>query len=241
MSAYHVRLTARHLVAEGTMAFHLERPAGFEFRPGQAIDLVLPGTGAAADSQDARHTFSIVSAPHEDELVVATRMRGSTFKRSLGTLPIGSAVEIDGPFGLLTLHESPAHAGVLVAGGIGITPFMSMLRHAARHQVPQDLLLLYSNRRPEDAAFLAELQELEKCNPRFRLVATMTDMGRSAQAWSGERHRIDSAWIRRVTEGLAAPIFYVSGPPSMVEAMRQTLVAAGVDEDDVRSEEFYGY
>jgi len=130
---------------------------------------------------------------------------------------------------------------VLIAGGIGITPFMSMLRHAAHQQTPQDLLLLYSNRRPEDTAFLAELQQLAQVNPRFRLAATMTEMGRSSQPWSGETRVIDSALIRQQTAGLPAPIFYVSGPPGLVQAMQQTLVAAGVDEDDVRSEEFYGY
>lgn len=241
MSTYAAPLTARHQIAEGTMAFHFQKPAGFEFRPGQAIDLILPGHDANANSQHARHAFSIVSAPHEDELVVATRMRDSVFKRALGQLSIGAVAQIDGPFGSLTLHKNPARAGVLVAGGIGITPFMSMLRHAAKHQVPQDLALLYSNRRPEDTAFLAELKQLERQNPRFRLHATMTDMGRSAQAWAGETRLIDHTLVRRAIEGLGAPIFYVSGPPAMVDAMRKTLIAANVDEDDLRSEEFHGY
>lgn len=236
-----IRLTARHQVAEGTMAFHLEKPAGFEFRPGQAIDLILTGPGTETNSQDVRHAFSIVSAPHEDELVVATRMRDSAFKRALGALPIGAATQIDGPFGSLTLHKNPARAGVLVAGGIGITPFMSMLRHAAKHQVPQDLALLYSNRRPEDTAFLAELKQLERQNPRFRLHATMTDMSHSAQAWAGETRLIDQTLVRRTIEGLGTPIFYASGPPAMVDAMRDALIGAGVDEDDLRTEEFHGY
>lgn len=241
MTEYTVRLTAHHLIAEGTMAFHLEKPVGFAYRPGQAMDLILPGPHADANSPDARHTFSIVSAPHENQLVVATRMRDSVFKRALGSLPIGTDVQIDGPFGSLTLHKNTARAGVLIAGGIGITPFMSMLRHAAKQQTPQDLLLLYSNRRPEDTAFLAELQQLEKHNPRFRLMATMTDMQHSTQSWDGATGKIDSSWIKQAVDGLAEPIFYVSGPPAMVEAMRQTLTAAGMDEDDVRSEEFYGY
>ncbi|GCB05226.1 ferredoxin--NADP reductase [Ralstonia sp. SET104] len=241
MSEYTVRLTAHRRVAEGTMAFHLEKPAGFEFRPGQAMELILPGQHADANSSDVRHVFSIVSAPHEDELIIATRMRDSVFKRTLGNLPISTEVQIDGPFGSLTLHKNTARAGVLIAGGIGVTPFMSILRDATKLQIPQDLLLLYSNRRPEDAAFLTELQQLEKQNPRFRLMATMTDMEHSAQSWDGVTRKMDSAWIKHAIEGLADPIFYVSGPPAMVEAMRQTLVAAGMDEDNVRSEEFYGY
>lgn len=223
------------------MAFCLEKPAGFEYKPGQAIDLILPRQSPGANSADVRHAFSIVSAPHEADLAIATRMRDSVFKQALGKLPAGTEVKINGPFGSLTLHKNKARAGVLVAGGIGITPFMSMLRHAAKHQVPQDILLLYSNRRPEDTAFLGELQQLENQNPRFRLMATMTDMGHSAQSWEGSTHKIDAAWAKQSISGLADPVFYVSGPPAMVESMRQALAAAGIDEEDVRSEEFYGY
>ncbi|AEB83148.1 FAD-dependent oxidoreductase [Alicycliphilus denitrificans] len=239
MATYTVKLQARQPVAEGTMAFHLEKPAGFEFRPGQAMEVILPG---GAEGEEGRHAFSIVSAPHEAELVFATRMRDSAFKRALAALPLGASLDIDGPFGSLILHKKAERAGVLVAGGIGITPFMSMLRNAAEQHSEQSLVLLYSNRRPEDAAFLAELQALAQRHPKFRLVATMTGMARSQQAWDGATGYIDGAFVRRAIEGLPAPIFYVSGPPALVEAMRGTLVDdAGVDEDDVRSEEFYGY
>nr|MBO1996996.1 oxidoreductase [Staphylococcus epidermidis] len=82
--------------------------------------------------------------------------------RALVALPVGAELDIDGPFGSLTLHKNTARAGVLIASGIGVTPFMSMLRNAAMQQSQQDLLLLYSNRRPEDSAFLSELQALER-------------------------------------------------------------------------------
>lgn len=241
MAEYSVHLTACQSVAEGTMAFHFEKPDGFVHKPGQAMDLILPGHQDNPKSPDARHTFSIVTAPHEDELMVATRMRDSAFKRSLGALPPGTEVHIKGPFGSLTLHKDTDRAGVLIAGGIGITPFMSMLRHAAKQETPQDLLLLYSNRRPEEAPFLTELQQLEQQNPRFRLMATMTDMANSSHAWSGETRLIDSDWIKHAIGELNHPMFYLSGPPAMVEAMQQALTAAGVEEDDVRSEMFYGY
>jgi ferredoxin-NADP reductase len=241
MAAHSVRLTARNQIAEGTMAFHLEKPAGFEFRPGQAIDIVLTGKMAPPNAQDCRHTFSIVSAPFQDELVFATRMRDSAYKQSLAAVPIDSVVEVDGPFGSLTLHKNASRAAVLIAGGIGVTPFMSMVRQAAKDRTQQDLLLIYSNRRPEDTAFLSELQQLHTSNPRFRLVATMTDMKHSSQPWVGETRRIDSELVMSATTDLPASIFYVAGPPTMVEAMRLTLIEAGVDEDDVRSEAFYGY
>lgn len=239
MGIHNIHLQSHDEVASGTMAFHFEKPAGFEFRPGQALDLILPGSGTQPD--DTRHAFSIVSAPHESGLTVTTRMRDSAYKRALRALPIGAEVQIDGPFGSLTMHKKAERAGVMIAGGIGVTPFMSILRHAAQQQTAQPLVLLYSNRRPEDTAFLAELQQLELRNPHFRLVATMTDMAQSSQPWTGATGMIDSAFVQRAIEGLPAPIFYVSGPPAMVEAMRNTLTDAGIDEDDVRSEEFYGY
>jgi ferredoxin-NADP reductase len=222
------------------MAFLLEKPAGFTFKPGQAIDVVLPAS-AVADAQSACHAFSIVSAPYENELVIATRMRGTAFKRALQALPIGSRVAIDGPFGSLTLHNNRARPAVFIAGGIGITPFMSMLRQATHDRLPQALLLLYTNRRPEDAAFLAELQELERRSETFRFVATMTQPGDCRPPWNGQSGPIDGPYIQRAVAELSKPIYYVAGPPGLVEAMRRALTDAGVDDDDIRSEDFHGY
>ena len=160
MTCMTVHLRHREEVAHGTMAFGFDKPAGFSFRPGQAIDLILPDP-TAPGTESARHAFSIVSAPHESELVIATRMRNSAFKNALARLPEGAPAQVEGPFGSLTLHNKLDRAAVFIAGGIGITPFMSMLRHATNSALQQRLLLLYSNRRPEDSAFLAELQRLE--------------------------------------------------------------------------------
>ena len=240
MSTYETRIEGREEVAEGTMAFRVAKPPGFSFKPGQAIDVVLvapPG----GDAQSARHAFSIVSAPFEAHLTFATRMRDSAFKRALKLLANGSPIQLDGPFGSLTLHNNRARPAVLIAGGIGITPFMSILRQAAQDQLPQRIVLLYSNRRPEDTAFLAELQALEQQNQNFRLLATMTQMEKSKQPWPGETHVIGETLLKRIASELLAPIYYLAGPPAMVDAMRQTLNLAGVDDDDVRSETFYGY
>ena len=168
-------------------------------------------------------------------------MRDSAFKRAFKALPIGSTATLEGPFGSLTLHNNRARSAVFIAGGIGITPFMSILRQAAKDQTPQRLLLLYSNRRPEDAAFLAELQQLELRNQNFRMVATMTEMSKSSRPWEGQTRLIDEDLVKASISGLSAPIYYLAGPPAMVDAVRQTLNRAGVNDDDIRSEEFYGY
>ncbi|MBI2294478.1 MAG: FAD-dependent oxidoreductase [Betaproteobacteria bacterium] len=239
MPTYQVKLSGREQVAEGTMAFRFEKPAGFSFKPGQAVafELIDPPAG---DGQ-SRRTFSLVSAPFESTLVVATRMRDSAFKRTLKALPTGGAIKIQGPFGDMTLHEDRARPAAFIAGGIGITPFMSMVRQATKDARPQRLSLIYSNRRPEDAAFLAELQGLERQNPDFRLCATMTEMSQSARRWDGEQGVVDAALVRRCVGDIAAPVYYLAGPPAMVDAMQEVLRGAGVAEDDVHSEEFYGY
>ena len=241
MSIHNARLEGRSEVAEGTMAFHFAKPDGFTFKPGQAIDLVLPALEGGGDPTAARHAFSIVSAPFEPDLMVATRMRDSTYKRELKALPAFATAKIEGPFGSLTLHKNAARGALLVAGGIGITPFMSMIRQAAKDQSPQRIVLLYSNRRPEDSAFLGELGDLARRNPNFTLVATMTGMERSGVTWKGLSRMVDAAMVREAAQGLADPIAYLAGPPAMVSALKGVLAGAGIDEDDIRSEEFFGY
>ena len=230
MARHEVALTAREEVAEGTMAFRFAKPAGFRFKPGQSVNLTL--IEPPAEPNSTRRTFSLASAPFEDELAVATRMReGSGFKRALKALPIGAQIRLSGPLGDMTLHEDAARAAVFIAGGIGITPFRSMLLQAERDGLGHSLLLAYSNRRCEHAAFLAELQSLERRNPRFRLLAAMTDTD----------GMLDEQKLKSFVGGAVAPVYYLAGPPAMVEAMKAILARNGVGADDIRSEEFFGY
>lgn len=240
MAIHEVTLQSRESVAEGTQAFHFTRPEGFNFKPGQAIDLILPSLeGSNPDA--AKHAFSIVNAPGEPGLTIATRMRPSAFKRALGELEPGDKAKVDGPFGSLTLHKDATRDALFVAGGIGITPFMSIVRHAASGGDARRRVLIYSNHRPEDAAFLAELDAFSRSGGGFRVVPTMTAMHRSAAHWQGESRRLDAAMVKAAVEGLTRPIAYLAGPPEMVAAAKEILGAAGIDEDDVRAEEFFGY
>jgi ferredoxin-NADP reductase len=212
------------------MAFRLSRPAGFHFDAGQAVSVSL--IEPPSEPNSAQRMFSLASAPFEAELVVATRMRqGSAFKRALQALPPGAPLKLRGPRGVMTLHDDRARAAVFIAGGIGITPFLSMLRQAAHDRLAGPLFLVYSNRRAEDAPFLAELQGLAPSIPGFRLLARMTD----AEGF------VDAAAITGLVGDAAAPIHYVAGPPAMVGAMQTMLRNAGVADADVRSEQFYGY
>src|SRR5262249_57000344 len=175
MADYRVKLKSRREIAEGTMAFHFEKPRGFAFKAGQALAWTLIDP-PEIDAEGGMRNFSIASAPGEPDLMIATRMRDTAIKRALKTMPLGTEVRIVGPFGSLTLHQNTARQAVFLAGGIGITPFRSMLWQAAEQKLPHHILLFYSNRRPEDAAFLEELEELEQENPNYKFIGTITDM-----------------------------------------------------------------
>lgn len=240
MTIHETQLVRRETVAEGTMAFYFSKPPGFRHQAGQSLLMRLVNPPETDSKGDAR-TFTIASAPHEAELMIATRMRDTAFKRVLKTAPLGAAVTIDGPNGEMVLHDDPARPAVFLAGGIGITPFLAMARHAAHERLPHRLYLFYSNRRPEDAAFLAELRKMEQLNPSCRLIATMAEPEKSAQPWSGETGFIRREMLERHLAGATNPVYYFAGPPPMTMAMQQMLEDSGISEQAMRYEEFYGY
>lgn len=240
MIAFETEFVSGESVAEGTMAFHFLKPAGFQFTAGQAMNVTLLNP-SETDGKGNVRTFSIVSAPFEDSLMIATRMRDSAFKRVLRAMPTGTKLQLRGPTGQFMLDEGGTGPVVFLSGGIGITPFVSMLRQAAHDGLARKLCLFYSNRRPEDAAFLDELQQLQTRNPNYRFIGTMTEMKKSAQPWSGEAGFIDKNMLVRSIDDISAPTYFIAGPPAMVAAMLDMLVGAGVKEEQVRTDEFYGY
>jgi ferredoxin-NADP reductase len=143
--------------------------------------------------------------------------------------------------GFFTLHDDVRKAAVLLAGGIGITPFRSIVVDAVARETRHRLSLFYANHRPEDAAFLSELRQLAETTSSFRFVPTMTDMARSTRSWQGQTGAINRSLLERALPTLHGPVYYIAGPPSMVTALRAMLAAAGVRDDDVRTEEFTGY
>ena len=225
MAAGRTRLVRREEIADGTMAFHFARPPGFAFDAGQNVLLSLDGI-------EENRTFTLASAPHEADLTVATRMRDSAFKNRLKALQPGDPAEIDGPNGMMVLHADAGRPAVFIAGGIGITPFVSMLRDARHRRLGHRITLFYSNRLSTGAAFLAELKALEQAHSGFRLVSTLTQEG-------GEP--VAEALLRRHLGDPAGPVYYLAGPPGMTMDLQGTLATLGVAPDDIHSEEFYGY
>lgn len=239
-AAFAARLTGRAELTRDTLAFRVSRPEGFEFAAGQAVYLTIPGL-KKADANGRIRTFSIASAPQEAELEITTRQTGTGFKRYLAAAETGSAVQMEGPYGDLALHEEANRPAVFLAGGIGVTPFRSMVLDAANRGLQHRLFLFYSNRNPEDAAYLAELRELEQKNPRFRLIPTFTESSAALPDGAAERGHIDAEMLAKHVGDLAVPIFYVAGPAAMVAAMEGMLASAGVSRENVRAEKFTGY
>jgi ferredoxin-NADP reductase len=240
MPGHRVKLTRSEEIAQGTMAFHFTRPAAFDFQAGQTMDITLidpPET----DAEGNVRTFSIASSPFEDQLMIATRMRDTAFKRILRNARPGLEVDITGPDGSLTLHKDAKRPVVFLTGGIGVTPFLSIARQAAHDKSKRETYLIDSNRRPEDTPFLDLLKNLDTEYLHFHFIATMTKMESSHQSWAGDTGLVDAAMLSRHLPRTVNPIYYVAGPPQMVAAMRKLLSTTKVDDKDIHSEEFSGY
>ena len=218
------------------MLFSFKKPLAFSYEAGQTMDVTLlnpPETDADGKSR----SFSIASAPHEEELMVAMRMRDTAFKRVLKNMPLGTEVELEGPFGSLTLSgvERPV---VLLAGGIGVSLARSIVADAVRRRHREPLMLLYSNPHEGSAAFLEELYALSRRLSLFTFIPTMT---RAESDWRGETGRIDAAKLAAYANLGAKPIFYLSGMPMMLSDLRAQLLSLGIPDTDIRMESFAGY
>ncbi|MBI2024000.1 FAD-dependent oxidoreductase [Candidatus Giovannonibacteria bacterium] len=243
MAKYKFTLKERRDVAEGTMAFVFDTSGApdFSFRAGQYVEVGLENPPYTDEKKNHRE-FSITSSPEEKGIImIASRMRDSAFKRSMREVPMGTEFAIEGPYGDFSLHENIQRQAVFIAGGIGITPVRSILKDAAERKLPHKIILIYSNRTPESAAFMEDLEKFEKMNPNLTVLATMTDMENAKNPWEGLRGRVDADFIKNNIGDLSNSTYYIVGPAQMVSGVGAALESAGVSRDDMRFEEFSGY
>lgn len=233
-----VKLIEKTEITNGTMAFRFEKPEGFMFRAGQFGDLTLINP-SETDSEGDTRGFSIASAPYEPFLMLATRLRDTAFKRVARDLPLGTEVKLDAPYGDFTLHKTETTPAVFLIGGIGVTPVRSMIAQATHDKTAHRITLLHANRTLDDAPFTKDFEQFARDNPNFTFVPVIADS--VPEDWAGEHGHVDEQMLRRHVPDLNAPIYYLSGPEGMVKAMRQLLVDAQVNEDNIRTEEFAGY
>jgi len=233
------RLVGRRMIALRTLAFDVEPAGALTFKAGQTCDVMIPNP-AYTDNLGSTRTFSIASAPGVSPLRFATRLTDSAFKRTLAEAPLGSPLDLDGPYGSFTLHHNAARPAVLLAGGIGITPFHSIIGDATRRKLPHHITLLFSNTSASAAPFLDDLLAFARENPNFTLAPTITE-GVPGEPWSFETGRIDAAFVKARVSDPAAAVFYIAGPAGFVGAMVKLAGEIGADPDSVKSEEFPGY
>ncbi len=231
MPHYTFALKEKKTIAKETMAFAFDLAGQeFKFRPGQFVDITIDKPKYKDDKGNTR-AFSIASSPLDEYLMVATRLTDSAMKKSLAELEIGFLVHIDGPLGAFRLHSEESTPAVIITGGIGITPFRSIIKDATERNSEQKITMIYSNRTSDDAAFVEDLEEWQSYNTNFDFVTR----------WTAEEGHIDEPFLKKHIKNLAKPIFYVAGPPGMVAGTTQLLIEVGVKEDNIKFEEFAGY
>lgn len=224
-------------VARNTIELHFEKPAGFSFVPGQygGFTLVNP---SESDPKGNTRRFSLLSAPEEEDIVIATRLQASTFKKQLANMRQGDTIKFAGPTGGFTLHEDQNTPAVMIAGGIGIAPFYSMVKTQAANPTHRSIQLFYGNQSKEEAPFLAELSALTQKNPAFQLIPVLTA---APESWHGEIGFISHTLIKKYVPDIHSPIYYICGSPAMVAALHESLLEMGIDETRIRIEDFPGY
>lgn len=234
-----VKLLNKKTIAHQTMEFCFEKPDNIKFVAGQHFSLKLINP-RYIDEGGLERIFSTVSLPNDFTLCFATRIRNSAFKENLKNLNIGDEVKIDGPSGQMILPQNTEKYIVFIAGGIGIAPFMSMIRAKIQNNLPYKIYLFYSNRRPEDAAYLNELLKYARSG-QINLIATMTQIKNSKIIWEGETAYINEKMIKKYLnqDQIQNSIFYIAGPPQFVSAMFEMLYNLNIE--NIKSENFDGY
>ena len=227
-----LRLVEKRKEAKGTKSFFWETEKPVNYLAGQYFYFTLPSL-KYPDPRGATRHFTLSSSPTDGIILRnTTRIRpDSGYKKTLDELEIGAQIEGDGPEGTFVLDEKEPGPHVFLAGGIGITPFRSMIKYAVDKKLNSQIHLIYSNSIPEEVTFRNELENWAKSWPNLKLDMVITKL----------TGRIDENLIQKLVNDFNNKIFWVCGPPSMVEAMEQALGKLNLSSAKVRSEKFTGY
>ena len=228
--------------AKGTKSFFWETEKPVSYLPGQFFYFTLPSL-KYPDPRGATRHFTLSSSPSEGKIIrLTTRIRQeSGFKKSLSELEIGSEIIGEGPNGEFVFDEHEKGSHVFLAGGIGITPFRSMIKYASDKKLSTPIRLIYSNSIPEEIAFRKELEEIASQNSWLGLSMTVTKPEESSEPWNGLTGRIDEVLVKKLASGLTDPTYWLCGPPPMVDAIGKVLGSLGLSSGRVRTEKFTGY
>ncbi len=223
----------------------------FNYKAGQYAFFDIGGVNN--DSKGPVRHFSLASSPTEEEIMISTRIRDTPYKKRLSSLEIGSKAKVSKPLGKFVLHDDYSKPAVLLSGGIGVTPFRSMIKYATDKQLPMSIVLFDSNRNVPNTLYKEKFDECLNRNKNLKIVYTITEKEDDNQTssaidvskeWKGERGRIDKAMLTKYLNDneITNSIFYICGPPNMVNAMKELLQEGlQIPKDRIRIEEFTGY
>ena len=204
--------------------------------------------GTKEDPEGPTRSFTIASSPTEqDFILISTRIRDTPFKKKLAGLDIGSLVNVTAPMGEFVLPLNYSNPLVFLSGGIGVTPFRSMLKYATDSQLPVQITVFDANRNQINILYKTEFDEWARTNKNLKIVYTIADDPPAVDKedkWRGQRGYINKAMLNKqlTSNELDNSIFYICGPPGMLNAMQKLLeVDLNIPKQRIKIEEFTGY
>jgi len=214
-----------------TLEAHEKRP--FQFAPGQFQFLRLHGAQVPAEE----HPFSIASSPTRSGRISLTIKESGDFTAGIRRVRPGDRATVHGPFGRFSHTLHPAEGDlVFVAAGVGITPFMSMLRYMRDRREPRSVLLVYASRSPADVIFGDELQAIEEGDvPRLKVIHVLST---APASWVGETGRLDADRLAHLCVGVEGRSFYLCCPPPMTASLIRGLRRMGVSPRRIHADQF---
>ncbi len=235
-----LKLKQKIQIADNTWDFVFSPDRRLAFRPGQYMEWTLGYP--KPDSRGNRRYFTIASSPTEDELRIGVKFNksSSSFKKILLDIKAGSEIVASQLAGDFTIPDDPNQKLVFMAGGIGVTPFRSMIKYLVDSDQRRDIVLFYSNRRTEDIAY-QDLFDKAAHKINLKTVYVLTDKDNAPAKWSGHKGYITEHLIREQAPDYLDRHFYLSGPSAMVETFKSLLTKMGVSESKIKTDFFPGF
>jgi glycine betaine catabolism B len=232
-------LVEKFQISSDIFDFGFNHGKQFAFEPGQYMEWTLkhPKT----DSRGNRRYFTIASSPTEKLVRLGVRFypNGSSFKKALLALNSNEKIvggQIAGDF---TLPKDKNQPLVFIAGGIGVTPFRSMLKYLVDKNEPRPIVMFYVNKRADEIAYVDVFNQAQQ-QLGIKLVYTLTDKSGVPANWVGKVGRIDQILIQQEVPDFKDRTFYLSGPHSMVVAYEEVLRGMGISQSRIKKDFFPG-
>ncbi len=213
----------------------------YDFYPGQYNDIILPIH--AEDGKGSMRSFTVTSSPLDKSfLQITTTISKSDFKKALFALKKHELVSFRGPLGGFYLREKEKQDKVFLAGGMGITSFISMLRYIDKNHLSQKIKLFASFSHNEDVILHQELLDIAKRNAGIEIIFTVSNASKSnSEGWSGEKGRISKELLEKYISKIHESLYYIVGSTAFLDGMEVLLQEMGIKEENVKTEHFTGY